>query len=557
MAGIVEQLNQVTTMDKAVLDELELLDKRGFRTNPYRAGRSMAMGRQGMVSSPNLFATQAGLDVLKNNGSAMDAAIATAAVLAVTEPGMTGLGGDLFFLYYDADEKKVYGCNGTGRSPSGLHRTHFAGRTEIDPQSWETVTVPGTVDGWVEGLNRFGTRSLGELLIPAIRYAEGGYPVTEKTSALWQMLAGTLKNDPWTRQTFLINGKAPKPGQMYANQNMANSLKLVAEGGRKAFYEGPIAEEIVRYATESGGFLSMADFANHSSTWVEPVHVQFEGFDIYHIPPNSQGFTVLLMLNMLADTDFGKLKLNSPEYLHLLLETIKIAYADLHTYNADPEQYPPVEELLSAEYARERRKLVDPHRALPSATPGIPKGKDTVYFCTIDAFGNSASFINSIYYPFGSTITAGKAGFLLQNRGFGFTLHKGHLNEYAPNKRPFHTLSPAMMLKGSDLHMSFGLRGGPIQPQVQLQILLSHLKYGLSIQEAIDLPRCNFLSGNDVQFEPGIPQETLEALEAKEHNILPHTGGIFGSANAIQIDKESGTLLGASDPRSDGIALGY
>ena len=544
-------------MEDAVIKELDELEKRGFRANPYRAGRSMSMGRKAMVSSPNISASQVGLDVMRKGGTAMDGAIATAATLAVTEPAMTGLGGDLFFLYYHAKDKKVYGCNGTGRSPVGLSRDYFKNRSEVNLHSWEAVTVPGTVDGWVEGNQRFGSVPLGDLLAPAIQIAEEGFPVTEKKAALWKIFEETLKIDPWTRRTFLVDDRAPVPGQVFTNPNLAKSLSLVANNGKKAFYEGPIGEEIVRYTAESGGFLTMDDFAAHHSDWVDPVHVGFEGFDIYEIPPNSQGFTVLLMLNMLADTDFSQIKLNSPEYLHLLLETMKIAYADLHQYNADPEKYPPVKELLSMDYAKERRELIDPKEAMPSATPGMPMGKDTVYFATMDQEGNSASFINSIYYPFGSTITAGEAGFILQNRGFGFTLQDGHLNDYAPNKRPFHTLSPSMVLKGENLYMTFGLRGGPIQPQVQLQLLLSHLKYGLTIQEAIDLPRCSFLSGNEIQLEPGIPRQTVEKLESMGHKILPHTGGIFGCANAILIDPDTGTYFGGSDPRCDGASLGY
>ena len=247
-------------MDDTVVKELDNLEALGVRVNPYRAGRPVTMGRHGMISSPNMFASLAGLDVLRDKGTAMDAAVAAAAVLAVTEPGMTGLGGDLFFLYYDAVERKVYACNGTGHSPGGLGRVHFNGRREIDPHAWEAVTVPGTVDGWVEGVNRFGSKSLGDLLGPAIQYAEKGFPVSAHTARIWQWAGRSLEKDTWTRQTFLLNGKAPVPGQVFSNPDLAASLRQVAEGGREAFYKGPIAREIVRYAAESGGFLTMDDF---------------------------------------------------------------------------------------------------------------------------------------------------------------------------------------------------------------------------------------------------------------------------------------------------------
>jgi gamma-glutamyltranspeptidase/glutathione hydrolase len=545
-------------MDEKVELELKELENRGFRTNPYRAGRTMAMSRNGMVASPQVLASQAGLDMLRSGGRAMDAAIATAATLAVTESMMTGLGGDAFFIYYEAKTGKVYGLNGSGRSPKGLSRNHFGKKGGILPLSWEAVTVPGTVDAWAEALSRFGTKTMGEVLEPAIQYAEAGFPVTESIARYWEFFTDPLKKDPWAAKTYLIDGKAPIPGQVFKNPNLAASLKQVASGGRDAFYLGPIAEEIVRYAKESGGFLTMEDFASHSSTWVEPISLSYRGYDVCQIPPNGQGIGVLLMLGILEAFDINTMKLNSPEYLHLLIETTKLAYADLYEYVTDPERAElPLIDLLSKEYAAARRRLINPDRAASLVAPGLTTGSDTAYFTAIDKEGNAVSFINSIYYPFGSSIVGGRTGILLQNRGYGFTLDRGHLNEYEPNKRPFHTIIPGMVLKDNELYLSFGLRGGPIQPQAQVQILLSHIDFGLTIQEAIDLPRYNHLGGTEVQFEPGISREILERLEEMGHKIMPHTGGIFGGAMAILIDPTTGTYFGASDPRTDGAALGY
>jgi gamma-glutamyltranspeptidase/glutathione hydrolase len=547
-------------MDKQVEAELKELEKRGIRANPYRAGRTMTVSRHGMVSSPHVLASQAGLEMLKSGGRAMDAALVVAGVLTVTEPMMTGLGGDAFFLYYEAATGKVHGLNGSGRSPMGLTGDYFhsQGKNKINPHSWEAVTVPGSVDAWAEALARFGTKTMADVLAPAIEYAENGFPVPEIAARIWEMYSHILKGNPWTEQTYLVNGQPPVAGQVFKNPNLAASLKMVASGGRDAFYLGPVAEEIVRYAQESGGFLTMEDFAAHSSTWVEPISLNYRGYDVFQIPPNGQGLAVLLMLAMLEGFEISRMEQNSVDYFHLLIEITKLAYADLHHYVADPAKNElPVEALLAREYAAKRRKLFNPEKAGPSVVPGLPNGKETAYFTVMDERGDAVSFINSIYFPFGSTIVGGRTGILLQNRGSGFTLESGHFNEYQPGKRPFHTIIPSMILKDGKFYMSLGLQGGPIQPQVQVQIILSHLDFGLTVQEAIDLPRYNHLGGVDVQFEPGISRELLLKLEGMGHNIRPHTGGIFGGAMAILLDPKTGSLFGACDPRTDGAALGY
>lgn len=547
-------------MDLQAEKELRKLEERGTRANPYRAGRTMTMSQHGIVASSHVLASQAGLDMLRSGGSAMDAAVATAATLGVVEPMMTGLGGDVFFLYYEAKTGRVYGLNGSGRSPEGLSRDHFRAKDteEIDANSWEAVTVPGAVDAWAEALDRFGTKSMAEVLAPAIRYAEEGFPVTEIVGRVWKLAEKALLKDPWAKRTYLVDGRAPAPGSVFKSPTLAKSLRQIASGGRDAFYRGPIAKEIVRYAQESGGFMTMEDLEAHSSTWVEPIGVNYRGYDVYQIPPNGQGIGVLLGLNILEGFDIRSTKHNSPEYLHLLIEAKKVAYADLYTYVADPQKSKvPVEGLLSKEYAAQRRDLIDPARAAPSVEAGLPTGSDTVYLTAIDEEGNAASFINSIFHAFGSKIVGGGTGILLQNRGACFMLEPGHLNEYSPNKRPFHTIIPGMVLKGGELYLSYGLMGGPMQPQGHVQFLLGHLDFGLTIQEAIDVPRFNHTFGLEVLLEHGMPRETMDALREMGHEVVPRGGEFFGGAQAILVNPDTGTFFGASDPRKDGAALGY
>ena len=547
-------------MSSNLEQEIQALEKQGVRANPYRAGRTMTMSRNGIVASSHVLASQAGRDMLRSGGRAMDAAVATAATLAVVEPMMTGLGGDVFFLYYEAATGKVHGLNGSGRSPQGLSRDYFHSKEKerIDFNSWEAVTVPGAVDAWAAGLSRFGSKSMAEVLAPAIRYAEKGFPLTEIVGLVWRFVASSLEDDPWAKRTYLVNGKAPAVGSVFKNPNLAASLKQITSNGPDAFYRGPIAEEIVRYAKESGGFFTMEDFTGHASAWVEPISLTYRGYDVFQIPPNGQGIGVLLMLGILEGFNIDSMQHNSPEYLHLLIEAKKLAYADLVQWVADPEKNTlPVGGLLSKEYLASRRDLIDPQKAAVAAEPGLPSGADTVYLTAIDKEGNAASFINSIFHPFGAKIVGGETGILLQNRGAGFTLESGHLNEYAPQKRPFHTIIPGMVLKDGRLYLSYGLMGGPMQPQGHVQFLMSHLDFGLTIQEAIDVPRFNHLSGLEVRLEHGTPLKIMEELEKMGHKIIPSPGTFFGGAQAILVDPSTGTFFGGSDPRKDGAALGY
>ncbi len=548
---------QATHADRAehALTELEA---RGVRANPWRAGRSLSMSRQGMVASSHVLASQAGLDALRAGGTAMDAAVAAAAVLNVVEPMSTGIGGDVFFLYWDARARTVYGLNGSGRSPRGLPREHFSG--DVMPQSgWETVTVPGTVDAWVTGLARFGRLPLAKLLAPAIRYAEKGFPVAPIVAAQWAWSAEELRVDPWTARLYLRDGQAPAEASVFALPELGASLRAVAEGGRDAFYAGPIAREIVRYAQESGGFLSLEDFASHHSSWVEPIHLDYRGNEVYQIPPNGQGLGVLLMLSILEGYDLAAMGLNTPEYLHHLVEAKKLAYADLATYVADPEHAEiPLEFLLGDAYGASRRARIDASRAASDPGPiELPAGSDTVYLAVIDGEGNACSYINSIYAGFGSKITGGSTGVLLQNRGAGFSLVRGHRNEYAPGKRPYHTIIPGMVLRDGELYLTYGLMGGSMQPQGHVQFLLAHLEFGLDIQQANDLPRWFHHQGRMLLVEHGTPASARESLRARGHQVIPAEGGYFGGAQAVMVHPRTGVYLGSSDPRKDGAALGY
>ena len=541
-------------------EQLRSLEARGIRANPYRAGRSSVMGRHGCVASSHPLATLAGLECLQAGGTAMDAAITTAATLAVVEPMMTGIGGDAFFLYWDAENCQLSGLNGSGRSPAGLERETLRklGRQEIETDSWEAVTVPGAVSAWWSGWERFGQRPFADLLAPAIDHADNGFPVAEVVGNTWQVYQDRLLADPAARRAYLSSDEAPATGTVFRSPGLAGSLRTLAEGGAEAFYRGPIAAEICRYAQETGGYLSPADFASHEAKWVEPIETTFRGHRVAQLPPNGQGLAVLLMLNMLEETDLGALGHNSADYLHLMIEAKKLAYADLHRWVGDPEHTEvPISCLISKEYAAERRQLLGSDTAASHLAAGRAIGGDTVYLSVVDEAGNAASFINSLFDAFGSKIVGGDTGILLHNRGSGFTLEEGHPNEYAPAKRPFHTIIPGMVLRDDDLYLSYGVMGGPFQPQGHTQFLLSHLEFGLSIQQAIDAPRWRHTEGTTVLMEHGTPRSTIDALRARGHDAIPAHGSQYGGAQAVRIDPETGVRQGASDPRKDGCALAY
>ncbi len=531
------------------------------------------MARRGMVATSHPQATLAGLDMLRAGGSAIDGALAAAAMLAVVEPMMTGIGGDAFLLYYRADPEggpgELLGLNGSGRSPQGLTREAIDDTRAIEPDSWPAVTVPGAVDLWQTAHERFGRLRFADLLGPAIETAERGFPVSERVQGMWRVCVNRLRRDRAAATHYLVDGDAPDLGALFRSPALARSLRRIARDGRDAFYRGPIAEEIVRYSRGTGGFLTLEDFNRHTSTWVEPLSTRYRGRDVVQLPPNGQGLGVLLLLNLLENFDLGSMDLASTEHTHLLVEAKKLAYADLHAQVGDPDGPPlrtgngaPLRELLDKGYARERSRQIDPRRAASTATPGeLPTGagrvgSETVYLAVVDGDGNAASFINSLFAPFGSAIAGGDTGILLHNRGAGFTLEAGHPNEYQPGKRPFHTIIPGMVLSAGRLELCYGVMGGPFQPQGHVQLLTNHYDHGLSLQAAIDRPRWRHTAGLELLCERGTELSTVAGLEELGHRVRFAGGAEFGGAQAIGVDRH-GTLLGASDPRKDGAALGY
>ena len=532
----------------------------------FRAGRSVVRAGQGMVASSQPLASQVGLEVLKRGGNAADAAVAMAAALNVTEPNMTGIGGDAFAMVYWSKTKTLEALNSTGRAPRALTLDYFTSRkmTSMPTKGMAAITVPGAVDTWVTLRDKYGTMPFADLLAPAIALAENGFPVAEKTSEDWIPEVGKLKETPAAASTFLVNGGAPPAGTIFVQKNLAATLRTLAAGGRDAFYRGPIAKAIVDYCQANGGFLSIQDFAEHQAEWVEPISTTYKGYTLYEMPPNNQGLTALILLNILEGIDLKALQNDPVAYHHTLIEATKIAFADRNRHIADPAFAKlPVKELIAKDYAAERRKLIDSARAIdPPAYGEFNLGADTTYFTVVDKDRNAVSFINSIFNAFGSGIVAGDTGIMLHNRGTGFSLEPGHPNVYAPGKRPFSTLVPAMVTKDGNLLMSYGVMGGDVQPQGHVQVLINMVERGLNLQEAIDAPRVRYISGKGVMMEDELTQPVIEGLIARGHErVLPPNGlrhRIFmGGGQAIMIDPATGALSGASDTRKDGLAIGY
>ncbi|HZI47061.1 MAG TPA: gamma-glutamyltransferase [Pyrinomonadaceae bacterium] len=527
-----------------------------------KPGRSVVRSKHAMVASSQPLASQVGLEVLKRGGNAVDAAIAMAAMLNVTEPMMTGIGGDAFMLVYWSRTKELKGLNASGRAPAALNLDYFAKRkiTKMPVFGMESITVPGAFDGWVTLLEKYGTMKLADLLNPAIETAENGFPVMEKTAEDWNAEVTRLKKTPAAAANYLIDGRAPRPGEIFRQPNLAHTLRTLALGGRDAFYKGEIAKAIVNYCEKNGGFISLADLAAQKSEWVEPISTDYRGYRVYEIPPNGQGLTALLTLNILEGFDLAKLSSQPVRYYHTLIEATKLAFADRDRYIADPAfSKVPVAELLSKDYAAKRRALIDPNKALDSPPPGeINAGSDTTYFTVVDKDGNAVSFINSLFDAFGSGIVAGDTGIVLQNRGSSFSLDPAHPNHLEPGKRPFHTIIPAMVFKDNKLFMSFGVMGGGIQPQGHVQVLVNIIDLGMGLQQAIEAPRFRFMNGRDVLLEDEIP--VIDQLLALGHRRASPPGVLrssMGGGQAIMIDPVNGTLMGASDSRKDGLAIGY
>jgi gamma-glutamyltranspeptidase/glutathione hydrolase len=530
------------------------------------AGRSVVRASQGMVATSQPLASQTGLDILKRGGNAVDASIAMAAVLNVTEPNMTGVGGDAFMMVYTSKAKKLEGLNASGRAPRALNLDYFTSRkiAQMPTTGMEAITVPGAFDGWVTLLEKHGTMKLADVLAPAIAYAEHGFPVMEKTAADWEPEVPRLKLTAAAAATYLVNGHAPQPGTMFVQKNLARTLRTLARGGRDVFYRGDIARAIVDYCQKNGGFLSMEDFASQKAEWVEPISTTYRGHTIYELPPNGQGLTALLLFNILEGIDLKSLRTQPDLYYHTVIEATKIAFADRNRYIADPAFGKiPVTELLSRDYAARRRALIDPKKAIdPPAYGDVRMGSDTTYFTVVDKDRNAVSFINSIFSAFGSAIVAGETGIVLQNRGAGFSLEPNHPNRIEPGKRPFHTLIPAMVFKDGKLLLSYGVMGGDVQAQGHVQVLVNLIDRGLNLQQAIDAPRVRYISGRGVMMEDELTAPLVAELIQRGHErVLPPTGimhrALMGGGQAIMIDPATGTLSGASDSRKDGLALGY
>jgi gamma-glutamyltranspeptidase/glutathione hydrolase len=534
------------------------------RTAVVKPGRSVVRSQHAMVASSQPLASEVGLEVLKRGGNAVDAAIAMAAMLNVTEPMMTGMGGDAFMLVYWSRTKELKGLNASGRAPRALSLDYFAKRNakQMPEFGMESITVPGAFDGWVTLLEKYGTMKLADLLEPAIECAENGFPVMEKTAEDWNSEVAKLKKSPAAAANYLVDGRAPRPGEIFRQPNLARTLRTLGRGGRDAFYKGEIARAIADYCEKNGGFISLADLAAQKSDWVDPISTNYRGYTVYEIPPNGQGLTALLTLNILEGFDLAALSKQPVRYYHTLIEATKLAFADRNRYIADPAfSKAPVVELLSKNYAAKRRALINPNKALDSPPAGLLNtGSDTTYFTIVDKDGNAVSFINSLFDSFGSGIVAGDTGIVLQNRGSAFSLDQAHPNHLEPGKRPFHTIIPAMVFKDNKLFMSFGVMGGGIQPQGHVQVLVNIIDLGMGLQQAVDAPRFRYMSGRDVLLEDEIPATVIRRLMALGHRRASPPGVLrssMGGGQVIMIDPVNGTLMGASDPRKDGMALGY
>ena len=532
----------------------------------FSSRRSPVLGMRGMVAASQPLAVAAGLEALQIGGNAADAAVAAAAMLNLTQPTSTGIGGDCFALFYESATKKVFALNGSGRAPSAL--TLDLVKSEglengIPPLHPFAITVPGACAGWCDLIERFGRLDRARVLGPAIRLAESGFPVTPLTAHTWKTFyEPQLSRSPNGRE-LSINGRAPNAGEVFRNPGLARTLRTVAEGGKEAYYKGEIAEAMVTVVREAGGCLGLEDLASHTSTWESPLSTTYRDYRIWECPPNGQGLTALMGLNILEGYDLAGTPPLSAERLHLEIEALRLAFADTRWHVADPKFHAaPVEGLLSKEYARERRRLLDPEKAAGTLSRGSPaSSSDTVYLSVVDGEGNACSFINSNYKGFGTGIVPRGWGFPLHNRGLNFSLDPAHPNCLAPGKRPYHTIIPGMITLGEDLFASFGLIGGFMQPQGHLQLVVSLIDDKADVQAALDLPRFCIMaeeSGGRVALEEGIPVRVMAALAEMGHPVVPVSGygrSLFGRGHIIVRDRESGVLRDGSEPRADGCAM--
>jgi gamma-glutamyltranspeptidase/glutathione hydrolase len=536
------------------------------------ATRSVVHARHGMVAAAHPLAVQIGVDILKAGGHAVDAAIAVNAALGFLEPGSCGIGGDLFAIVWDARSKKLYGLNASGRAPGAL----TAGKVPAEPDGTIPLyspyawSVPGAVDGWFELHERFGKLPMAKILAPAIEAASEGEPVPQVIAGAWRRSAEFFSEIPGFAATFLPGGRPPAEGEIFSNPGLARSYRTVAEGGRDAFYRGPIARAIVTFSERHGGFFSMEDLAGHESEWVEPIATAYRGVTVYELPPNGQGLAALQMLNILEGFDLRALGRDSIDLWHTMVEAKKLAYEDRARFYADPAfSRVPIEGLLSKRYARKRAKLIDPSRAARRYEAGQPRlsGGDTTYLATADREGNMVSLIQSNYTGFGSGYVVDGWGFGLQNRGGLFSLDRDSPNYLEPGKRPFHTIIPAFAMREGHPWMAFGLMGGDMQPQGHVQILVNLIDFGMNLQEAGDAPRFHHVgsseptgtmmtTGGTLYLETGVSEEVRRGLVRLGHHVA-QSAGSFGGYQAISRDARTGVYSGATESRKDGCALGY
>lgn len=534
------------------------------------------LGRKGVIATSQPLASAAGLQALQAGGNAVDAAVTAAAVLAVVEPTMTGIGGDIFAIVYDAKTKTLRGLNSSGKAGSQADPASLVakGLTEMPAEGVYPVTVPGAIAGWVALLEQHGTITLARAIAPAIRYARDGFPVSEIIADQWVRAAERVSEDPAAAAVFLPAGRAPTPGEIFTNPDLAQTLEQIAHEGRDAFYRGPIGAAIAAEIQKRDGFLRAADFEAHRADWVDPISTSYRGYDVYELPPNTQGFVAIEMLNILEGYDLASLGHNSADYLHRLAEAKRIAFADRAAYLADPRQVPPsiLQGLISKDYAAARRREIDSARAAPGYEPGVFGSTisgsatsrdaffdgrdhgDTVYLAAADGEGNAISFINSLFMSFGSGIVVPGTGVVLHNRGAGFTLQRGHPNRLAPGKRPLHTLAPAFVMKDGRPFMPFGVMGGDNQAQAHVQIIVNLVDFGMNVQEAGEAARVRH-GVEGFAAESGIGEEVRAALTRRGHVMIDGRGAM-GGYQAVMIDPATGVLMGGSDPRKDGLAIG-
>ncbi|OLS25364.1 MAG: putative gamma-glutamyltransferase YwrD [Candidatus Heimdallarchaeota archaeon LC_3] len=534
----------------------------------FNSRRSAVYAYNGIVATSQPLASQIGLYILQvKGGNAADAAVATAAALNVVEPTSTGLGGDCFTLFYNNRNKNIFGINGSGRAPKELsinYLNNIGVKDTIPIFSPHTVTVPGAAAGWIDTIEKFGSLTIEEVLQPAINLAENGYPVSPVVALSWKSGEKQLRHGPNAKE-LMINNRAPNPGELMKIPTLAKTMRAITEQGKKGFYEGVVAESIIDLLNSLGGVMTLDDLKNHKSIFVDPISVNYHGIDIYEIPPNGQGITALLALKILEEFNLEEKNPYSAEYLHIMIEAMRLAFADSRWYVTDPEfEHIPISQLLSNEYARERKKLILPDKATLHQVHGSPtKSSDTIYLSVIDKDGNACSFINSLYMGFGTGLIPKNTGVSLQNRGANFSLNPNHPNALKPNKRPYHTIIPAMALKDNELYASFGVMGGFMQPQGQVQVLTKMVDHGYDPQQALDAPRfciTDGTSGGVIALEEGIPQNVINKLSLMGHDVHPVSGwlrNVFGRGQIIRRNPQDGVIWAGSDPRADGCAVGY